>query len=84
MREGDIVVTRVAHHYAIGRLKADGLIQTPLEQVHHRANALTRACHLAGAGHRVFILENAGSGTYKQFDCSKTPVDSTDRGRGAE
>jgi hypothetical protein len=82
MLAGDIVVTRVAHHY--GRLKADGLIQTPLEQRMRRTDALIRACQLAGPGRRVFILENAGSGSYKQFDCAETPVRSTDRGRGAE
>jgi|HubBroStandDraft_2_1064218.scaffolds.fasta_scaffold3234316_1 hypothetical protein len=81
MREGDIVVTRVGGHYAVGRLNADGLIQTPLEQRRRRTDALNRACQLAGTGHRVFILENSGSGAYRQFDCAETPADSTDRGR---
>ena len=84
MREGDIVVTRVVGHYALGRLKADGLVQTPLEQVRRRSDALNRACQLAGIDHRVFILENSGSGAYSQFDCAETPVDSTGRGRSHE
>jgi hypothetical protein len=84
MREGDIVVTRVGGHYALGRLKMDGVVQTPLEQVRHRAAALTLACQLAGTDHRVFILENSGSGAYHQFNCAETPADSTDRGRSHE
>jgi hypothetical protein len=80
-QEGDIVVTRVVDHYALGVVKADGLIQRPLEQVVHRTDALRRACLLAGTNHRVFILENSGSAAYRQVDCAETPADSTDRGR---
>jgi hypothetical protein len=70
MREGDIVVTRVGHHYSLGRLTADGETQTPLEQQAHRPDALSRACQLAGADRQVFILEKSGSGAYSQFDCT--------------
>jgi hypothetical protein len=84
MRQGDIVVTRVGEHHAVGRLKADGLIQTPLERVRRRSDALNRACQLAGTNHRVFILENSGSGAYSRFDCAETPVDAKDRGRSHE
>jgi hypothetical protein len=69
MREGDIVVTRVVRHYSLGRVTADGRTQTPIESLSGRAAALRRACLLAGADHRVFILENAGTATYSQFDC---------------
>ena len=71
MREGDIVVTRVGRHYALGRVKADGETQTPIDQQDHRTDALSRACVLAGAEHRVFILESSGSGASSQFDCAE-------------
>jgi hypothetical protein len=72
MREGDIVVTRVGRHYSLGRLKADGHTQTPIESLNGRAAALSRACLLAGQGHRVFILEKSGTAAYGQFDCPKS------------
>jgi hypothetical protein len=59
MREGDIVVTRVAHHYALGRVNADLGTQTPVDTQDHRADALRSACVLAG-DHRVFLYELAG------------------------
>jgi hypothetical protein len=77
MREGDIVVTRVGRHYSLGRVKADGQTQTPVESLSGRSAALSRACLLAGAGHRVFILEKTGSADYSQFDCPKKSADST-------
>jgi hypothetical protein len=69
MREGDIVVTRVGRHYSLGRLTADGHTQTPIESLSDRSAALSRACRLAGADHRVFILEKSGAATYSQFEC---------------
>jgi hypothetical protein len=69
MREGDIVVTRVVRHYSLGRVTADGQTQTPIESLSGRAAALSRACLLAGADHRVFILDNPGVAAYRQFDC---------------
>jgi hypothetical protein len=75
MREGDIVVTRVGRHYSLGRIKADGQTQTPIESRKDRSAALCRACLLAGAGHRVFILEKTGSAGYSQFDCPKKSGD---------
>jgi hypothetical protein len=60
MQEGDIVVTRVARHYAIGRVTADHQTQTPLATENDRADALRRACTVAGAVHRVFLYDVAG------------------------
>ena len=77
MREGDIVVTRVGRHYSLGRVKADGKTQTPIESLKGRSAALGRACLLAGAGHRVFIVEKPGTAAYRQFDCPKKSADST-------
>jgi hypothetical protein len=71
MREGDIVVTRVAHHYALGRLNADHRTQTPIEAQDHRGDALRRACELAGADHHVFLCELAGPGDYIDVNCAE-------------
>jgi hypothetical protein len=74
MCEGDIVVTRVARHYALGRLNADRRTQTPLETQGNRAEALRRACELAGADHQVFIYELAGPRSRRiRIDCTETP-----------
>ena len=60
--KGDIVVTRVARHYALGRVTADRHTQEPLETQNDRGQALSRACILAGPAHRVFLYELAGPG----------------------
>jgi hypothetical protein len=70
--EGDIVVTRVAHHYALGRVTADGRTQTSVGAVNDRSGALHRACILAGDDHRVFLCELAGpGGVWVQIDCDE-------------
>ena len=51
--EGDIVVTAVAGHYAIGRILADRESQEFLESQEKWATTLRRACALAGTEHRV-------------------------------
>jgi hypothetical protein len=71
MQEGDIVVTRVAHHYALGRLNADRRTQTPIEAQDHRSAALRRACDLAGADHHVFLYELAGPSNYIDVNCAE-------------
>jgi hypothetical protein len=70
IREGDLVVTAVAHHYAIGRLTADGKTQTALGALRTRAEALQRACGLAGTAHRVFLYARAGKNTYVPVECA--------------
>jgi hypothetical protein len=69
MREGDIFVTRVAHHYALGRLTADLQTQSPIETQNSRVDALKRACALAGPNHRVFLYEKAGRGSCVHITC---------------
>src|SRR5580704_11331463 len=68
MLDGDIVVTRVARHYALGRMTADLRTQTPVDTQNTRADALGLACLLAGADHRVFLYELAGAGHYVQVN----------------
>jgi hypothetical protein len=73
VREGDIVVTRVARHYALGRVNADRSTQTPIETQNLRAYALSSACVLAGAEHHVFLYDIAGpAGTGVRVDCTKS------------
>ena len=60
IREGDIVVTRVARHYTLGRVTGDSDTQTPIETQNFRADALRRACVLAGTDHHVFLDQLAG------------------------
>jgi hypothetical protein len=69
MLEGDIVVTRVARHYALGRMTADLLTQAPVDTQNARSDALRMACLLAGADHRVFLYELAGGGHSVQINC---------------
>jgi hypothetical protein len=54
-RDGDIIVTAVGEHYAIGRLKADGEMQEYLQSQEDRGVPLRQACALAGTNHRVFL-----------------------------
>jgi hypothetical protein len=59
--EGDIVVTAVADHYAIGRMTADGTTQEPPQTEQTRTEALQRACALAGTAHRCEFLNPSRS-----------------------
>jgi hypothetical protein len=61
----------VASHYAIGRMAADGTTQEFLGSQQNRAEALKRACALAGANHRVFLYPSAGSSESLPFDCAE-------------
>jgi hypothetical protein len=71
MRRGDIVVTRVARHYALGRIGLDLKTQTAVETQNARSDALNRACVLAGTDHRVFLCELAASSNLVQISCSE-------------
>jgi hypothetical protein len=71
MLEGDILVTAVGEHYAIGRLKADRDTQEHLGWQLDRTEAVKRACALAGANHRVFLYASAGASDYLPFDCAE-------------
>ena len=68
MLEGDILVTAVGEHFAIGRLKADRDTQEHLGWQQDRAAALEQACALAGANHRVFLYARVRHTTYLPFD----------------
>jgi hypothetical protein len=74
-RLGDIVVTPVSHHYAIGRIKADGLSQEPLGSERDRGRAVAIACKLAGPAARVFMWTTISEEGLVRVDCRKTPGD---------
>jgi hypothetical protein len=69
--QGDIIVTAVAGQYAIGQMTADGDTQVSLGSQPKLAEALERACALAGPRHRVFLYPNAGTPDCLPFDCPK-------------
>jgi hypothetical protein len=71
--EGDIIVTAVSAKYAVGRLKAEGEMQEFLGAERRRDAALTWACALAGAKHRVFLYPDAGQSGYLFVDCGELP-----------
>jgi hypothetical protein len=71
MLEGDILVTAVGKHYALGRLKADRNTQEHLGWQLDRTEAVKQACALAGANHRVFLYEGADTSDYLPFDCAE-------------
>ena len=68
--EGDIVVTPVAGHYAIGRVTADGKTQAFIEVQSDCAAAISRACELAGDQHRVFLAHSMRQ-TSALIDCTE-------------
>jgi hypothetical protein len=70
-RKGDVIVTAVAHHYAIGRIGADGRTQQHLASEKDREIALALACQFARAAHRVFLYQSAGDSTFAPCDCQK-------------
>ena len=67
--EGDMVVTAVAGQYAIGRMTAGGDTQESIGSQPKLAEALERACALAGANHRVFLYPSTGAPVYVRFVC---------------
>jgi hypothetical protein len=68
-RAGDIVVTAVAHHYAIGRVQADERTQEHLGSEKNQRLALAHACELAGTVHRVFLYRSSGDSKFAAHDC---------------
>ena len=71
MLEGDILVTAVGEHYAIGRLKSDRETQEHLGWQQDRAEAVKQAGVRAGANHRVFPYASGGTSDSLPFDCAE-------------
>jgi len=70
MLEGDIVVTAVARHFAISRVRGHGETHEYLGVAPNRSAALEEACTIAGAEHRVFLYASAGTSDHAPFDCA--------------
>jgi hypothetical protein len=68
-RLGDIIVTAVSHHYAIGRMRADGMTQDHLASEKNQRLALAHACEIAGTIHRVFLYRSAGDSKFSFQHC---------------
>jgi hypothetical protein len=68
-RAGDIIVTAVARHYAIGRVQADGVTQEYLASEPDRITALAHACRLAGTAHRVLLYRLTADTTFTPHNC---------------
>ena len=79
--EGDIIVTAVGAHYAIGRLKATGDMHEYLQSQRNRTVALRQACAHAGAKHRVFLYPSAGIPDYRPVDCAEVIKSRPTRGK---
>ena len=79
--EGDIIVTAVGEHYAIGRLKANGEMQEYLQSQRNRTVALRQACAQAGGKHRVFLYPSAGIPDYLPVDCAEVVKSRTTGGK---
>jgi hypothetical protein len=66
---GDIVVTRVADGYQIGRVGAGGDAFAAIDTIRERAGAIEFACLQVSAGQRVIIHDRAGSRHHVEVPC---------------
>jgi hypothetical protein len=69
-RAGDIVVTAVASHFAIGRIAIDGTHMHIVSE-NSRDTALKLACDMAGTAHRVFLRKSPGRSDIQPVDCEE-------------
>ena len=74
VQEGDFVVTRVARHYSIGQMTADGRTQFAVEAHNDRDTAIRLAWFLAGTDHRVFLCDRANSGGRDAVHVDRPPI----------
>lgn len=69
---GDIVVTKVANHYHVGRAQAEGTPSVSIQQMDRLGDALTLACQLiTGSARRVFLYDRGDRLHYVEIDCAK-------------
>jgi hypothetical protein len=69
---GDVVVTKVAEHYHVGRVQAEGTPSVSIQQVDRLGDALTLACQLVtGSRRRVFLNDRVDRLHYVEIDCAK-------------
>jgi hypothetical protein len=68
--DGDIVVTKVASHFHVGRVQAEGKPWTSIEVMNSQSDALTVACRLIRATQRVFLYDRGDRLHYVEIDCA--------------
>ena len=68
---GDVVVTRVAGHYHVGRVQEDWEPYAKIASISSRVDALDLACRSINGGQRVFLYGRAGTLNFIEFDCAK-------------
>jgi hypothetical protein len=66
---GDIVVTKVADRYHIGRVQSDGKPLVTIGVVNNLDDALVLACRVVAEPKRVILW--GGSTKYSEIDCAK-------------
>ena len=69
--EGDVVVTKVANHYHVGRVQAEGKPWASIEATDRLADALALACGLTTGSQRVFLYARSGLLHRVEIDCAK-------------
>jgi hypothetical protein len=67
---GDIVVTKVAHHYQVIRVMLQGEPSVSVRVVDREADALTLACRLIRARQRVFLYALGSKPKHILIDCA--------------
>ena len=68
---GDVVVTKVANHYHVGRVEAEGKPWVSIETTDRFADALTLACRLVSAAQHVVLYDRGDRLHYVEIDCAK-------------
>jgi hypothetical protein len=68
---GDLVVTRVAGHYHVGRKQAEGQPIASIAVTNRYDDAIAIACQLAAGQQRVFLYGKGGSSDGVEIDCTK-------------
>ena len=68
---GDLVVTRVAAHYHVGRKQAEGRPHASIAVTNRYDEAIAVACQLVSGQQRVFLYAKGGSSDGVEIDCRK-------------
>lgn len=68
---GDVVVTKIANHYHVSRVQAEGKPWASIKEMDRVADALTFACGLITGSQRVFLYARSGLLHRVEIDCAK-------------
>jgi hypothetical protein len=67
---GDVVVTKVANHYHVGRVEAEGKPLASIQAMDRFADALALACRLVSGSQHVFLYDRGDRPHYVEIDCA--------------